>query len=369
MNRILKRDVAFVTIITIGVTGLWAGRSLADPVCVENSGSTKHVCVEWSEQDPPEEDEDFEVNYGCQGCSDAPTVVLMTGDDEWIIYSEVISTQVAANIGAMTTSDEENYVVKIANGANAGAANVSSMVMTPRGDHYSSIASGSIISGNLTGDLTLQETSGGSGGVLSLTIGGNAEGDITAATISTLWIGGNLSGNVDVDEVTGTMTVTDDFLAAYYIEADDISGSLSIGGNAYGYMTLQEFTGSVDVTGDVDFVWFLVAGDGSGDITGGAVTSALVLLAYGEGNAYSGTAEFGSVSVFLNTCPRFGAGDNRETPASVSVTYTEGVSSHSPGLQRSGYPGNVNIGFPVRPHRGRAQRMPKSNDKYVACLL
>ena len=62
------------------------------------------------------------------------------------------------------------------------------------------------------------------------------------------------------------------------------------------------------------------------------------------------------VHVLFGTCSRFSAGDDQATPASVSATYAEGVSPHSPGLPRSGYPGNVSIGSPVRPHRGRAQR-------------
>lgn len=169
MKALLTTDLAFVAILTMGITGLSPDRCLAaDPVCVTNSGSTERVCVEWGKQAPPEED-DFDVDYSCQGCSDAPDVELKTGDTGWVMYSEVISSGVAANIGALTTTDSDNYGVKIAKGTAAGAANVGSMVLSPDGASYSSsILSGSKISGDLTGNLTLQKSSGGEGGAVTL---------------------------------------------------------------------------------------------------------------------------------------------------------------------------------------------------------
>ncbi|MFH1416750.1 MAG: hypothetical protein ABII12_00470, partial [Planctomycetota bacterium] len=87
----------------------------------------------------------------------------------------------------------------IAKGANPGAANLGSAVLQPSGDHYSSITSGKI-SGDLTGDVTVQDDSSHNGGTLNFQFGDHisdvVEGDIEACTIpsgSTLKIAGILS--------------------------------------------------------------------------------------------------------------------------------------------------------------------------------
>jgi len=124
------------------IIGLCFNECIASETCKANSGSTKHVCAAWDRQAAPEEGVDFEVNYACGGCSDAPNVELKTGDDDWEVYSEVISTAAPANMGALTTTDNENYIVKLANGAGAGAAGVGSMVLEPGGAHHSSMHPG-----------------------------------------------------------------------------------------------------------------------------------------------------------------------------------------------------------------------------------
>ncbi len=338
--------------------GLCFNECLASETCKNNSGSTKHVCVEWDRELAPVDGTDFEVNYACQGCSDDPAVVLMTGDDKWIVYSEVISTQVAANIGAMTTSDEENYVVKIANGANAGAANVASMVLTPSGDHSSSIGTGSRISGNLAGDLTLQETSGGSGGALALTIGGNVEGDITAATISSLTIGGELTGALEtevlegtliVDSVTGngSISVTDtiesesvyslivgDVESGARIDIADIDGSTNLyfTGAVAGYLDLRAgldenqiadftsgpFSGVIDLHGsDLEGYMELPAGASGSIINGGSESASGCLWLNGsEELPFTGTVTFASAKC-IKFCGSYVNGAIRITGANL----------------------------------------------------
>jgi len=151
------------------IIGLGGHDLLASPVCKSNGAASRRVCFAWGKVSDPVETTDYTVDYNCQGCSDSPAVDLKTGDLGWVVYSEVISTGAVANIGALTTTDADNYGVKIAKGSGAGAANVASMVLTPSGDHYSSVASGSRISGSLSGNLTVQKTTGGSGGAISLT--------------------------------------------------------------------------------------------------------------------------------------------------------------------------------------------------------
>ncbi|UCC31484.1 MAG: hypothetical protein JSU86_04250, partial [Phycisphaerales bacterium] len=293
--------------------------------CYDNGGNSPLVvCVDWDGADLPEPDHDFDIDF----VADPPDVDFRTGNHGWVVLSHVSGTiDTPGNLGNVRidpTLPTEDFSVTIAHGDSAGAANVASISLVGVEWTGQSNLSGGGIAGSLLGDLVVQEDSAGQGGDVSFTIDGHVQGDITARTISSLSIGGNLSGNVDVDDVTGTMTVTGDFLSggysftaddisgwlsiggnAYghvdlaeftgYFGAHDISGSLSIGGNAYGYVELAEFTGSLSVTGDVDFVWLIIWGSGSGDITGGAVSGSVV-LANGDGNAYSGTATFSSVA-------------------------------------------------------------------------
>ncbi len=314
MKALLTTDLAFVAILTMGITGLSPDRCLAaDPVCVTNSGSTERVCVEWGKQAPPEED-DFDVDYSCQGCSDAPDVELKTGDTGWVMYSEVISSGVAANIGALTTTDSDNYGVKIAKGTAAGAANVGSMVLSPDGASYSSsILSGSKISGDLTGNLTLQKSSGGEGGAVDLTIDGDTEGDIQAADIVYLSIGGSLSGDIGsqeerVGDISGSLSVDDAGTASIYLE--NLSGSLIIDGDLKALdinddvgdeeasATLQVWdtlSDSLDIGGDVYGNIYVMRN--TADVTGGTVKegSQVTLAQSGSSYPYIGTATFTAV--------------------------------------------------------------------------
>jgi len=254
--------------------GLCFNESLAtEKKCKNNSevAPTKRVCVAWDRGAAPIEGYHFTASYTCGGCSDDPEVALLAGDDTWVVYSEVISTAAPANLGALTTSDNENYIVKLANGAGAGAADVGSMVLEPSGSHHSSIAAGSRISGDLNGNLTLKE-SGGSGGTLSLTIDGSANGDITVANISYLSIGEDLGGKLVADDITGSMTIGDDML-------DEIE--------------LDELTGALTITGNVDSLLWLTESS-SGSITTGPVNG-VVTLNQSDEAVYSGTATFDSV--------------------------------------------------------------------------
>ncbi|UCC32184.1 MAG: hypothetical protein JSU86_07855, partial [Phycisphaerales bacterium] len=265
-------------------------------------GADPEIHAAWQEPgEPPELDRDYKVMTTSPASVDFPDVELITGSLTWQIWStDTDNPDNIGDIGVISSPHAQNFGVEIEKpGEIAGAREVKGINLDPQGEgsdaNYSNLTGGSI-SGNLSGDLFVQESSGESGGSVSFTVDGNVQGDIGAATISALSIGGHLSGDVEVEDVTGTMSVTGDFLSASHLfAADDISGSLSIGGNAYGDLDLDEFTGSLSVAGDVDFEWLTIWSSGSGDITGGAVSGS-VTLAAGNGNAYSGTATFSSVA-------------------------------------------------------------------------
>jgi len=288
-------NLAAACVAAVAFTGPSAKECLADPVCVNNSGTTKRVCVEWDKQAAPIEDQDFEVDYACQGCSDDPAVELSTGDTGWVVYSEVISTGAAANIGALTTTDSDNYVVKIAKGANAGAANVGSMVLTPDGAEYSSsIDSGSRISGDLTGNMTVQKSSGGSGGSVSFSVGGDVDGDMTIPIVSDLTIGGDLTS-------TGSITVSDK------IDTGDlkIKGSVESGAT----ITVADTVGST-----VELEFNATSGDFAGTLTmSDGLAADQIITVFG---AMSGSISFNSMDV-ASKLYLYGGGDGTVTGRDV----------------------------------------------------
>ncbi|UCC30492.1 MAG: hypothetical protein JSU86_20125, partial [Phycisphaerales bacterium] len=250
------------------------------------------ITVTWDCAGEPVDPDHYHVDYTNPSY---PDVELKSECLSWKIKS--VDNGNPGDIGEIPATDAYNYGLEITDGSSGpGARDVQKIDLNPSDAAKYSLINGGQISGDLTGDLFVQESSDESGGSVSFTVDGNVEDDITAATIASLSIGGNLSGNVSVDDVSGTMSVTGDFLTVSHgFTADDISGSLSIGGNAYGVLDLAEFTGSLSVAGDVDFEWLIIGGSGSGDITGGAVSGS-VTLAAGDGNAYSGTATFSSVA-------------------------------------------------------------------------
>ena len=173
----------------------WTNIEVEDP-------ATKRVCATWDQGADPILDTDFTVSYSCQGCSDAPRVEFITGGTDeaiaWEIYSEVISTGAAANLGDVVLADnvvpnEGKFTVSIIKGpVGAGAVNVSSIVLdSSDGDwtgHSSLTPAGSftIINGNVTGDITAIERSGngGTAGGLWTRILGDVQGVLTIPSVT-----------------------------------------------------------------------------------------------------------------------------------------------------------------------------------------
>jgi hypothetical protein len=200
-------------------------------------GASVKVCVEWSQGPNPEHLVDYSVTF-----SDAlnPDIELAEGDPTWTVWSELLSNGDPANIGSLTTTDSENYGVKIAKGSGPGAANLATANLTPAGGHHSSLASGSRISGDLTGSLTVVRDSGGSGGAANLAVDGNVSGNLTIPVLNGLSVGGDLSGDVAVTHLLdGPLSVTGEVTAASDITVADGDGNVTFDGAFAGTITLN----------------------------------------------------------------------------------------------------------------------------------
>ncbi len=209
MNWKNLKMVNVATVIAAGtLVAAGAGVCLADnPYCDDNGGNSPYVCVSKSGLDP-EPQTDFVFDFSD---ADNPDVILKTGNPDWAVWSQVSEQDpTPANLGDITldpSQSTDSFEVTIANGAYPGAVNVASIDLRAASwTGYSSIDGGHI-TGNLTGDLRLQQDSGGAGGDISgtFTVDDDVSGSIKVPVISgTLHINGNLSGNITVtDKIKG----------------------------------------------------------------------------------------------------------------------------------------------------------------------
>lgn len=218
-------NIVLVSLCAAVLGGAGAEESLGADVCKSNGDNTKRVCVRWSDPGDPILNVDFTVDYDCPGCEDAPAAVLLEGSLTWELWSEVIATGTPANIGTVTTTDADNYTVKLANGLTPGTADVGSINLVPAGDHYSSLASGSLISGSVNAvnyGIRVERDSLNNGGVLDITIQGDLSGTVKAwtvpvgatfkvggtlssclITIGALGVGGDVGGTIDIERWEG----------------------------------------------------------------------------------------------------------------------------------------------------------------------
>jgi cytoskeletal protein CcmA (bactofilin family) len=236
------------------------------------------ITVTWDCAGTPTDPYHYHVDYTNPSF---PDVELKAECESWKVKS--VDGDNPGDIGEITATGAYNYGLSITDGNNgAGAREVKKIELNPQGDgsdaKYSNLTGGSI-SGDLTGALTLKETSGGSGGDLSLTIDGDADGNISAHEISFLSIGGDLTGDLEVDEITGSLSIGDDSL-----------GTINIG----------ELSGSLTISDEVSAPVYIISG-GSGTITAGTVKA---LMKLDQSDSYDGTATFGAVdaSGYVVTC-------------------------------------------------------------------
>lgn len=317
--------------------------------CVCDSGQTRKVCAKWSQGAPPESPGEFEVNYTCDGCSDAPRVTFKAGDLGWEVYSEVNDgSGTAANLGNLVLPGDvevntDNFGVSLQKPSALPAANVSSIVLDSADASwtgYSSITGATLISGNLSGALTLVEDSSGNGGEVSATVDilGNALGNITIPKLkANLTINGNIGSasqavTVDVDEIyNATLRVNGSVLnTSTLVDIGDFvpaSGQTAVftspaGGSFEGKLLLQN--GLPEPSGATTAIYLSnligtsgVTGSGTIDLNNGnvvgyinvnganayakvinggdVVSGGIVYLAYFSTNTWAGTATFANI--------------------------------------------------------------------------
>lgn len=260
----MARKTQIIIVLTIGFVLAAAGKEVwADCVspsgytCVCNSGETKWVCAKWGQGAPPEEPADFTVNYGCDGCADAPNIELREGDGGWELYSEVKSTSTPANLGSITvpSSGTGNFGVKIAKGTSAGAVNVGNStyginLTLPSTSNYSNLT-GANITGTLSGISVLQKSSGGSGGDISgvATIGTISGGLVVQGNLLSAMTVTNVNGITQIGGTLGTSSQSADLNIGTLAASFSINGT----GTNYGDMTVTTMSngGSLTMSGNV----------------------------------------------------------------------------------------------------------------------
>lgn len=150
--QITNRFLA-VTLLVTAISGFSTIPCLAGGSDCRDNGTVR-VCVEWSGGINPVHAVDYQVTFP-GGSPNDPLLELITGDDEWTIYSEVMATGAPANLGSLTidpSSDVEIFKVQIWNPSTptAGVAHLGSVVLDDTDPFstwagHSSIRSGSAI--------------------------------------------------------------------------------------------------------------------------------------------------------------------------------------------------------------------------------
>ena len=333
--------VGFVCVLSIGIEHASAACPTFpdDFTCKCNGDETKWVCASWDGGGDPEEGIDFSVDYDCEGCSDAPLVTLLNADLDWELYSEVISSGAAANIGdiVLSNSGGDDFEVTIANGTGSGAANVDTIDLDDVSFTGYSTIKGGLIGGNLTGGLTVVQDSGGNGGEVTLVIVGDVSGPMTIPVLKSLIIDGDVSKKIDVTvEMDGTgFSTLGSFTTTGELEiADIVSGDIffnKVSETFAGILDLEngipsgtqvKFLTPLTADGVLDFGGGGVAGflriltDNAADVIDGGAVTGSATMSGGLTGDYSGSATFGSVS----STGSIGVGGVGDLEGAITVT-------------------------------------------------
>ena len=234
MTRKISLRTTTMLAVAAAMIAVSATPSLAGgKTCVQDGAGITEVCFEWSLVANPDENTDFGVDFTD---ASSPDLTIFTGNLGWIVSAEVVATGAPANIGAIKidpTVSTDDFEVTISNSGLAGAANVGSIVLNAISWSGYSTVEGGRISGNLTGNLTLIEDSGGAGGELTFIVDGDvtSAATVTAPTIKSLFIKGDLAGDVNCDDILsgGTLTVL-----------TDTRGDITVAGTLDGGMSLKQ---------------------------------------------------------------------------------------------------------------------------------
>ncbi len=287
-------------------------------------GAYPVIHVAWEEPGgPPVQGTDYEIyttdpNY--------PDVELITGSDTWQVWStDPDNPGGIGDIGEITSPHDQNYGLKIEDDLEGpGARYMQGIVLDPTDPANYSNLTGSI-TGGLAGDLFLQRSSGGQGGICTFSIGGYVSGAITIPVVDLLTISSVVVSTAYIDDVTGSLdigfllgstggslTVTGDVSPGATITVDsvlstgttitfgmssDLAGTLNLPGGL-GYGQYLYVYGTFDAPGEIDLGdvsgWVDIT-SGSGAVTAGTVTSTGMLSLATGGPPFTGTAHVASV--------------------------------------------------------------------------
>ena len=181
-----------------------AGAALAaDPV----------IHVTWDEVPPPIPNLHYFVSTDPPGSSEFPDVMLVEGSLTWRIWStDPDNPDNIGDIGVISSPHAENFGVRILDDEDGpGARTVKGIILDPQGEgsdeNFSNLVDGSI-TGHLTGDLFLQQATGGEGGTATLAVSAYAHGHITIPKVLDVQLG-EAWGTVEIHEVLagGTLEI------------------------------------------------------------------------------------------------------------------------------------------------------------------
>ncbi len=314
----MSTKTLLATMIVLAMTSL-AGA--ADPV----------IHVSWDESPDPILNQDYTVSTEAPASVDYPYVFLVTGSLTWRVWSTDTDNPLnVGDIGVISCPAAANFAIKLLDDSDGpGARTVKGINLVPTSSsNYSRITSGEI-KGDLDGDLTLQQSSGGTGGdvtgllIIGDGVGDEVTGDVTLPVLSgTLDIKGGITQTIDVtDKIAGGSLIVrgaaastarieienfdsgeTNFVELNMAKAGAWAGDLVLMNGIPASGTFVSFFGdvadtcSVDLTGD-DVAGSLALGDdcAASVINGGDVTG-FVQLAHSEGAGFSGTATFTGVT-------------------------------------------------------------------------
>lgn len=191
---------------------------------------TLHVA--WSGSPPPQTPDDYQIDYATD--PDYPSVELKTGNSGWRIWStDPDNPNGIGDIGTISSPHPQNFVVRVeGDSSTPGARTVKGIVLDPQGSgsdsNYSNVAA-SRITGNLQGNLTVQRSSGATGGEATLTVDGNVSSSstITAPVLKSLVIAGDLAGDINITTKIddGVLQVDGSVASTAVIDVTDLVGT------------------------------------------------------------------------------------------------------------------------------------------------
>jgi hypothetical protein len=262
LSKVTK--IALFTGLFVGSVNLLATQA---EVCVPQPGSPT-ICVAWTNFGEPEPDQNFEIQSFDPA---APTVLLNTGSN-WTVYSKSeADPNLPGAIGDIRFDFPEDMTLLLARPDGTPAASrVGSIDLRPVMAHGAAILPGSIINGDVLGDIVTRRGGTGSpNGAIDLEVTGDVIGSVSAPIVERLVIGGSLAGGVREALSIGELTVGADIIGIVISEtAGQITvgghmtrgaiihtiNRLTIGGNANGVYRFYYVTypGLIDIGGDLD---------------------------------------------------------------------------------------------------------------------